>query len=388
MYAPHPGIGRSLSLACASLAVLLSSCGGYGSGYNAMGAAAGATCGGTYSVACPPPSVSVTAPAANATVSGMVTLTATATASSTYNLTIMGVEFEVDGASVATVTSSPYTFSWDSTKVANGNHTISAIATDSASDMMTSTGVSVNVQNPAAATAMAPAQLFPTPASHASGVARVAVERESGGLSGNVAVSGMSATSVTLNEAFAGASGDALLALVPRAGEAGVWDVPAGAQLTAQQMAALDAGKLYVIATSSAYPNGEIRGQLTSGSVRVTFTTLAATHDAVAALGSALSGWAATTVDTAAGTLTVHVSSSGLGDSTAAAVTSGSGAALAELRRDAVDPGHWSTELKRISAADLDGFNAGDLTVSLAASAAPQGALRGQIEPEASASAD
>lgn len=388
MYARHPCIDRSLSLACASLAVLLSSCGGYGSGYNAMGAAPGATCGGTYSVACPPPSVSVTVPAANANVSGMVTLTATATASSTYNLTIMSVEFEVDGMSVGVAMSSPYTVNWDSTKVTNGNHTITAIATDSASDMMTSTGVTVTVQNPAAAVAMAPGQLFPMPASNASGVARVIVERESGGVSGSVAVSGMTARSVTLNEAFAGASGDALLALVPRAGETGVWDVPAGAQLTPQQVTSLDAGKLYVIATSTAYPGGEIRAQLTSASVRVTFTTLAATHEAVAALGSALSGWAATTVDTAARTLTVHVSSSGLGDSTAAAVMGGSGAALAELSRDAVDPGHWSMELKRISAADLDGFNAGRLSVSVAASAAPQGALRGQIEPEASAIAD
>ncbi|HWZ64531.1 MAG TPA: CHRD domain-containing protein [Steroidobacteraceae bacterium] len=388
MYARHPYLGRTLSLAGALLGTLLSGCGGYGSSYSPTGAAPGATCGGTYSVACPPPTVSVSAPAANATVSGMVTLTATATASSTYNLTIMSVQFDVDGTSVGTVMSSPYTFSWDSTKVANGNHTITAIATDSASDTMTSTGVSVNVQNAAAAVVMSPAQLFPAPASSASGVARVTVERESGAVSGNVAVSGMTARSVTLNAAFAGASGDALLALVPHAGEAGVWDVPAGAQLTPQQIAALDAGKLYVIATSATYPDGEIRGQLASGSVRVTFTTLAATPDAVAALGSALRGWAATTVDTAAGTLTVHVSLSGLGYSTAAAVTGGSGAAIAELSRDAVDPGHWSTELKRISAADLASFNAGDLTVSVAASAAPQGALRGQIEPEASASAD
>jgi hypothetical protein len=387
MHARHPYISRYLSLAGASLAVLLSGCGGYGSSYTPTGAAPGATCGGTYTVACPPPTAAVTAPAANATVSGMVTLTATATAASTYSLTITSVQFDVDGTSVGTVMSSPYTFSWDSTKVANGNHTITAIATDSASDTMTSPGITVSVQNAAAAAAMAPEQLFPTPASKASGAARVSVERESGAVSGSVTVSGMTARSVTLNEAFAGASGDALLALVPHPGEAGVWDVPSGAQLTPQQIAALDEGRLYVIATSAAYPGGEIRGQLAQGSIRVTFTTLAATHDAVAALGSALSGWAATTVDTAAGTLTVHVSSSGLGDSTAAAVTSGS-AALAALSRDAVEPGHWSTELKRISAADLESFKAGRLTVSVAASAAPQGALRGQIEPEASASTD
>lgn len=384
----HPGTGRALSLAGALFATLLASCGGYGSGYNAMGAAPGATCGGTYSVACPPPTVSLTAPAANATVSGMVTLTATATASSTYNLTIMSVQFEVDGMLVGTAMSSPYTVSWDSTTVANGSHTISALATDSAGDMMTSGGVTVTVQNAAAAAEMSPQQLFPMPHSRASGTARVEVQQDSGAISGSVALSGMTARSVTLNEGFAGASGDALLALVPHAGEANVWDVPAGAQLTPQQVAALGEGRLYLIAASSAYPGGEIRGQLTPGGIRVTFTPLAATPAAVAALGSAVGGWAATTIDTAAGRLTVHLSSSGLGDSTGASVLSGAGTAVAELSRDAVDPGHWSTELKRISAADLESFSAGQLSVSVTASAAPQGALRGEIMPKPAAVAD
>jgi hypothetical protein len=388
MYPRHPNIDRSLSLAGALLVTLLGGCGGYGSSYNATGAAPGATCGGTYAVACPPPTVTLTAPAANATVSGTVSLTATATASSTYSLTISSVQFDVDGTSVGTVMSSPYTFSWDSTKVTNGSHTITAIATDSANDTMTSPGVTVNVQNAGAAAAMEPRQLFPAPESKASGMARLHVEQESGAVSGSVTLDGMNAKSVTLNEGFAGASGEALMALVPHAGVAGVWDVPAGAQLTPQELAELGEGRLYVIATSAAYPSGEVRGQLLPGSVRVTFTSLEATPEAVAAMGPALSGFAATTVDTAAGTLTIHVSSSGLGESTAAAVTSGSGAAVAELSRDVADPGHWSTELKRISAADLESLNSGRLTVSVAAAAAPQGALRGAIEPEASSSVD
>jgi Bacterial Ig domain/CHRD domain len=365
---------------CASLAAVLTACGG-GYGSSSTGAAPGATCGGTYAVACPPPTVSLTAPAADATVSGTVALTATASASSTYNLTVSSVEFEVDGTSVGTAMSSPYTFNWDSTKVANGNHSITAIATDSASDMTTSSPVTVNVQNAAAAAAaLGPEQLFPMPSSRASGVARLSTERESGALSGSVTLSGLSAKSVTINEGFAGTSGDAVLALAPHSGQAGVWDVPAGAQLTPQQAAALEQGRLYVIATSAAYPNGEVRGQLAPPSIRVTFTALSSTPEADAALGSGISAVAATTLDTGAGTLTVHVSSRGVEDTTGAAVTSGA-AKLAELTRDTIEPGHWSTELAPVSAADIESFKAGRWAVSVAASAAPQGALRGQIEP-------
>ena len=381
MHARHPYLARFLVLTYAALAAVLSACGGYGSNYTPTGAGPGATCGGGYMQACPPPTVSVSAPAANATVSGTVALTATATASATYNLTITSVEFDVDSVSVGTVMSSPYTFNWDSTKVANGNHSITAIATDSANGKATSSAVTVNVQNAAAAAAtMTPEQIFPAPASRASGTARVSVARDSGALSGSVMLTSLAARSVTLNEGFAGTSGDAVLALTPSAGKPGVWNVPAGAELTPQQLAALGQGKLYVIATSAAFPNGEIRGQLAPGSVQVSFTALKPTAEAAGTFGAGVSAMAATTLDTGAGRLTVHVSSSGVEDTTAATVTSG-GSKLAELSRDAVEPGHWSTEFARVSAADIESFKAGDWAVSVAASAAPQGAMRGQIEP-------
>ena len=382
MHARHPYLARFLILNFAALAAVLSACGGYGSNYTPTGGGPGATCGGTYMTACPPPTVSVSAPAANATVSGTVALTATAAASSTYDLTVTSVQFDVDNASVGTVMTAPYTFNWDSTKVANGNHSITAIVIDSANGTTTSAPVTVNVQNAAAAAAaLAPEQIFPMPASRASGTARVSVARDSGALSGSVVLTGVAAKSVTLNEGFAGTTGDAVLALAPSAGKPGVWEVPAGAELTPQQVAALGSGKLYVIATSAAFPNGEVRGQLVPGSVHVSFTALRATAEAAGTFGPGAGALAATTLDTGAGTLTVHVSSAGVEDTTAARVMSGA-TVLAELARDAVEPGHWSTELARISAADIESFEAGGWTVSVAASAAPQGALRGAIQPD------
>ena len=64
-----------------------------------------------------PPTVSMTAPAAGATLSGTVALTANAS----DNVGVVGVQFFVNGTAVGSeVTAAPYTVNWDSTTVANG----------------------------------------------------------------------------------------------------------------------------------------------------------------------------------------------------------------------------------------------------------------------------
>ena len=98
----------------------------------------------TVNSAASKPTVSITAPAAGATVSATVTVSATA--SSTVG--IASVQFQVDGANVgAAVTVAPYNFSWNTTTVANGNHTLTAVAKDTAGNTTTSAGVTVNVNN-------------------------------------------------------------------------------------------------------------------------------------------------------------------------------------------------------------------------------------------------
>jgi hypothetical protein len=89
-----------------------------------------------------PPAVSVTSPANASTVSGNVTLSANAT----DNIGVASVEFKVDGVSLGIRTTSPYSLSWDSTKVSNGTHNISAVAKDTSGNTSTAT-ISVNVSN-------------------------------------------------------------------------------------------------------------------------------------------------------------------------------------------------------------------------------------------------
>jgi hypothetical protein len=388
MYARHPLSSRLLLASCAAFATALTACGGYGGGnYTAPGGGT-VTCGSGYSVACPAPTVTLTAPAANATVSGTVTLTATASASSTYNLTITSVAFMVDGTSVGTAMTSPYTFMWDSTKVANGSHSLTAVVTDngSSNSTATSTAVMVTVSNGAAAAAMGPEQIFPAVSSKASGTARFELA-DSASLSGTVELSGMSANAVTIHQGFAGSTGEAVLELTPSATHAGVWSVPANTTLSAAQLATLAQGGLYVVATSAAHPQGEIRGQLVPGGVEVSFSELGMTPES-SRMGLPASGVAAATLDLAGGTLTVHVNSAGIEDATGAQVAGATGTALADLTRDASDMSHFSGQLTHLRAAQIADFEAGRLSVSVAAASVPEGAIRGAIGPESPARGD
>jgi phosphatidylserine/phosphatidylglycerophosphate/cardiolipin synthase-like enzyme len=92
-----------------------------------------------------PPSVALTAPTANATLSGTTTVTAT----SSDDIGVAGVQFKVDGANLgAEVISSPYSISWTTTSFANGTHTVTATARDAAGNTASSTAT-VTVSNTA-----------------------------------------------------------------------------------------------------------------------------------------------------------------------------------------------------------------------------------------------
>ncbi len=97
-----------------------------------------------------PPTVSITAPASGATVSGTVSVTANAS----DNVGVASVQFQLDGANLGALdTASPYSVSWNTTTATNGSHTLTAIAKDAAGNSTTSTAVTVTVNNVADTTA-------------------------------------------------------------------------------------------------------------------------------------------------------------------------------------------------------------------------------------------
>ncbi len=90
------------------------------------------------------PSVGITGPTSGGTVNGTTSVTATAT----DDLQVRGVQFQLDGADLGGEDiTSPYSVPWDTTLVADGVHTLTAIARDPSDNSTTSTSVSVTTNN-------------------------------------------------------------------------------------------------------------------------------------------------------------------------------------------------------------------------------------------------
>jgi chitodextrinase len=112
--------------------------------------------------ACPdttPPTVSITNPIGGAVVSGTASVQATAT----DDTGVVGVQFKLDGANLgAEVVLPPYLVAWDTTAVANGTHTLTAVARDAAGNTTTAANVVVTVTNaaPASPTPVPPANTY------------------------------------------------------------------------------------------------------------------------------------------------------------------------------------------------------------------------------------
>ncbi|MEO7261960.1 MAG: LamG-like jellyroll fold domain-containing protein [Jatrophihabitantaceae bacterium] len=88
------------------------------------------------------PTTSITAPTDGAAVTtGAVTVTATAS----DNLAVTSLDLQVDGATVSTSTTAPYTFSWTAT---SGPHTLRTVAHDAAGNTGTSADVHVTASAP------------------------------------------------------------------------------------------------------------------------------------------------------------------------------------------------------------------------------------------------
>ena len=99
------------------------------------------------------PTVSLTAPANNASVRASVAVSASAS----DNLAVAGVQFKLDGNNLgAEDTASPYTITWDTTAAADGAHVLTAVARDTAGNVTTSAARTITVDN----TAPAPVTAF------------------------------------------------------------------------------------------------------------------------------------------------------------------------------------------------------------------------------------
>jgi len=90
------------------------------------------------------PTITITAPTANASVSGSLAVNASAS----DNVGVTKVDFRVDGLASVSDASSPFTATFNTTALPNGSRAITATAFDAAGNSQ-STSVTVNVQNAA-----------------------------------------------------------------------------------------------------------------------------------------------------------------------------------------------------------------------------------------------
>jgi len=111
---------------------------------NSAGSVTSSTASLTVNANTTPPAVAITSPTSGATVSGTIAVTASASDS----VGVASVQLQVDGTNVGSAdTTSPYSFSLDTTTLSNGAHSLTAVAVDTSGNQATSIAVSITVSN-------------------------------------------------------------------------------------------------------------------------------------------------------------------------------------------------------------------------------------------------
>lgn len=213
-----------------------------------------------------------------------------------------------------------------------------------------------------------------------SATADVRFNRDDGSLSGKVTLNGLEADSVTLNLGFAGQAGTLVVALAQDS--LTEWSLPADLILTTAQTNALDSGGLYLKMTTTAYPDGALRGQIVPGGIEVYFTKLTGS-EVVPAVNTAASAVAALTVDTNAQAITVHINTLGLLDAVSASIFEGlageNGSLIIDLSQDSGALSHWFVENLSLTSAQYTALETGEIYFVIATPAWTAGEVRGQL---------
>ena len=226
-------------------------------------------------------------------------------------------------------------------------------------------------------------QLFPAPTTSATATASFTLNQTSGAASGDVTLSGVTATAVTINDAFAGNSGPVIVTLTASGSNPDLWNIPASTTLTAPQLADLVAGKLYVLVTSAGNPNGELRAQIVPAGVAVVIALLGGDRELPAVTTSA-TGMAAATVKGNVAAINVNTSiNTALGVelhySSVSSTANADDTLLVALNADNSVPGHWLNENVTLTNTDASNFNSSRWFVNVFTSAHAGGEIAGRF---------
>jgi hypothetical protein len=224
---------------------------------------------------------------------------------------------------------------------------------------------------------MSPAQEVPPPASSASGVGRMVLNPLTRKFTASITVSGTAANAAHIHAAGPGVNGPIIFPFTETAPGSGVWVAAADATLSDAQLTQLRDGGLYFNAHSTAFPGGEIRGQIARD---VGVARLSGAEE-VPPTGSAATGTATLIIDpmsrAASGSLTVsginanaahvHIGAPGVNGPIIVPLTSTS-------------PNVWTVPPNTtLSADNYKAYKQGNLYFNAHSIQFPNGEIRGQI---------
>ncbi len=230
-------------------------------------------------------------------------------------------------------------------------------------------------------------QQVPPLTTTASAVAAITLDPASGAIVVHLNSSGADdAVAAHVHEALAGLNGPVLIELAPDPNDPAHWFAEDDS-LDGDGLDAFNEGALYLNLHTPANPGGEVRGQIVPPGIEVVFTALAA-GDVVPPSSATASGVAASTLASATMTMTTNVNLVGLDDADAVAIRQApvgqNGPDVFNLSQNPNELSQWQLDTQTLDDNTYAALNNRGLYVEATAPGFPDGAVRGQIEPEES----
>ena len=224
---------------------------------------------------------------------------------------------------------------------------------------------------------MSSAQEVPANPSAATGNGLLSFDTTTKKITGRVTLTGMTATAAHIHTGGLGSNGPVIFPLTETAAGSGIWVTAADATMTDAQITSLNAGGLYFNAHSTAYPGGEVRGQI---GLNVKFASLTGAQE-VPSSGSAATGTGTLVVNPLTRLASGSIALTGI---TATAVhihlgaTGANGAVIVPLTFTGA--GVFSVPASTVLTADqFKAYKQGNLYFNAHSAAFPGGEIRGQI---------
>lgn len=211
-----------------------------------------------------------------------------------------------------------------------------------------------------------------------SGSGQLTVNDGNGSISGELSVSGFTATAAHIHSAYAGNNGAAIVTLEQDATDTTLFRVPAKSVLTPADLKSLLNGGLYLNAHSAVFPNGEVRGQILPSGVTVYRTQLVSAAPKNKAKGTGVITVNANNANVA-GNITVSTMIP-----TAAHIHSGAagttGPVVATFVQDSVNANFFKLPDTTFSDTVFAALTSAGTYLNVHSSTFPDGEIRGQIQ--------